>query len=357
MRSDLPNDKRLYEALVARDPAFEGRAYVGVATTGVFCRLTCPARNPKPENCIFFESVAACMEAGFRPCLRCNPMDARLDADPIVSKLVGALQADPGRRWTECDLVEMGHDPSTVRRTFKRHFGITFLGMARLSRIRNGAETIAHGGRVINAQIDAGFESGSGFRSAFARVLGQSPATFTGEEGLKADWIDTPVGVMIAVADRDTLHLLEFFDRKALRTELNSLQKSAGCAIGIGTLPPAKQIGQELAAFFAGSVADFRTPLALRGSAFTKSVWAALRQIPVGQTRSYSEIAAAIGRPSAVRAVARANGANPIAIVVPCHRVIGADGSLTGYGGGIWRKRWLIAHERKLEVQRATGSS
>ena len=346
----------LYEALVARDPAFEGRAYVCVKTTGVFCRLICPARKPKRENCLFFETAAACLEAGFRPCKRCKPLEAVAKADPLVARLVAALEAEPGRRWKESDLTAMGHDPSTVRRAFKRHFGITFLDMARLSRIRNGAATLAQGGRVIDAQLDAGFASGSGFRAAFARILGQSPVRFTGDEPLKADWIETPIGPMIAVADRHALHLLEFFERGILKRELAGLQKTHACGIGVGRLPPAEQIAAELGAFFAGESATFRTPLSPCGSAFTKSVWQALRRIPPGETRSYSQVAVAVGRPSAVRAVARANGANPIAIVIPCHRVIGADGSLTGYGGGLWRKQWLIEHERKLATAEETAA-
>ncbi len=356
MLSVLPDDETLYQALLARDPKFEGRAYVAVRTTGIFCRLTCPARNPKPENCQFFETVAACLEAGFRPCKRCKPLNKIAKADPLVSDLVEALQADPGRRWMEKDLVDRGYDPSTVRRAFKRHFGMTFLDMARLSRVRSGAATIARGGRVIDAQLDAGFNSGSGFRAAFARILGQSPSKFTGKEPLKADWIETPIGPMIAVADRHALQLLEFFERRALPRELAAMQKNCGCAIGVGRLPPIDQIEAELGAFFAGRSATFRTALAPGGSAFSKAVWQELRRIPPGETRSYSQVAAAVGRPSAVRAVARANGANQIALVIPCHRVIGADGSLTGYGGGLWRKQWLIEHESKLAEKEETAA-
>ena len=171
-----PNEDRLYRALVDRETAFDGRAYVCVRTTGIFCRLSCPARSPKRENCLFFDCVAACLDAGFRPCKRCRPLHSAARADPLVAGLLAALEAEPGRRWQEIDLVARGHDPSTVRRAFKRHFGITFLAMARLSRIRNGAATLAQGRRVIDAQLDAGFDSGSGFRAAFARILGQSPA-------------------------------------------------------------------------------------------------------------------------------------------------------------------------------------
>lgn len=345
----LPTDDVLYDALTARDAAYEGVAYVGVTTTGVFCRLTCPARKPRREHTKFFHTVAACMEAGFRPCKRCRPLVTAGAADPVVKTLLEALEKNPGRRWQERDVASMGFDPSTVRRAFKRHFDITFLEMARLGRVRNGAETLAAGARVIDAQLDAGFESASGFRSAFARILGRAPSSFDGNELLKADWLETPLGTMIAAADRRELYLLEFFDRRALPTELKNLQRSAKGAIGVGRVPPIEQIEAELAMYFSGESARFDTPLASRlGGGFTQSVWAELRKIPPGETRSYSDIAAAVGKPSAVRATARANGANQIAIVIPCHRVIGADGSLTGYGGGLWRKRWLIEHERKF---------
>ena len=341
----LPKDDVLYAALVARDDSYEGRAWVGVSSTGIFCRLNCPAPNPKPENCTFYDSVAACLAAGFRPCKRCKPMAKGAEADPVVAALLRALEGDPGRRWSETDIAAMGYDPSTVRRAFRRHYGVTFLDMARLARVRAGARAIAAGDRVIDAQLEAGFASGSGFRAAFARVLGVAPGSFTGDEMIRADWFDTPVGPMIAVADARHLLVMEFFERKSLAAELRAVQKAAKGQIGVGRFPPIDQIERELAEYFAGTRASFDTPLAPLGTPFTRSVWDELRRIPVAETRSYSQVAAALGRPDATRAVARANGANPIAIVVPCHRVIGADGSLTGYGGGLWRKRWLIEHE------------
>jgi AraC family transcriptional regulator of adaptative response/methylated-DNA-[protein]-cysteine methyltransferase len=147
---------------------------------------------------------------------------------------------------------------------------------------------------------------------------------------------------MICVSSRSHVHLLEFFDRRALPNELGRLSAYAKGQIGIGRADPSEQIKSELSAYFEGRSADFATPLAFHGADFTRSVWEALQSIPAGETRSYSQIAASVGRPSAVRAVARANGANQIALVVPCHRVIGADGSLTGYGGGLWRKQKLL---------------
>ncbi|MGR3660084.1 MAG: bifunctional transcriptional activator/DNA repair enzyme AdaA [Paracoccaceae bacterium] len=344
----LPDHDTLYEALCSRDESYEGRAFVGVSSTGIFCRLSCPAPNPKPENCQFFDSVSDCLEAGFRACKRCKPLAKGMEADPAVRVLVEALHADPGRRWGEGDVVEMGFDPSTVRRLFKRHYGVTFLDMARLARVRHGAKVLESGERVIDAQLEAGFESGSGFRAAFARVLGVSPTAFSGDELVRADWIDTPLGSMIAVSDARHLLMLEFFERKSLSSELKAIQKAAKGRIGVGRFAPIDQIESEMVAFFRGENLGFKTPLAPLGTGFSKSVWAALRDIPAGETRSYGDVARDIGRPTASRAVARANGANPIAIVVPCHRVIGSDGSLTGYGGGLWRKRWLIAHEAEM---------
>lgn len=348
MLDGLPSDDVLYAALLDRDCAYDGIAYVGVTSTGVFCRLTCPARKPKREHTAFFPTASACLQAGFRPCKRCRPMAPGAGVDPVVKSLLGALDEQPGRRWREDDIRAMGFDPSTVRRSFKRHFDITFLEMARLCRIRGGAATLSAGARVIDAQLEAGFESGSGFRTAFARILGRSPSSLRGHELLKADWFDTPLGTMIAVADEDELHLLEFFDRRALPAELRRLERRTSRTIGVGRQPPIDQMEIELAAYFACESGSFQTKLAQDGSSFAQRVWDKLRQIPLGETRSYGGIAAAIGRPMAVRAVARANGANPFAIVVPCHRVIGADGALTGYGGGLWRKRWLLAHEQNF---------
>jgi AraC family transcriptional regulator of adaptative response/methylated-DNA-[protein]-cysteine methyltransferase len=352
MLFELPDREILYGALLARDPAYEGRAYVGVSSTGVFCRLTCPARNPKPENCRFFSSIAECLEAGFRPCKRCHPLGPAAEADVAVQTLLKALESKPARRWGEDDIVRLGFDPSSVRRSFKRHFGMTFLDMARRARLRNGVETLSNGGRVIDAQLDARFSSPSAFRAAFAKLLGAAPGNFAKDALLKADWIETPLGAIVAVSDKSALHLLEFADRKALPNELKRLQTQVRGALGFGRTAPTEQVAAELKVFFEGKGAGFNVPLALHGSAFTREVWRALREIPAGETCSYSEIARRIGRPAAVRAVARANGANQIAIVIPCHRVIGADGSLTGYGGGLWRKQKLIELERRIAAQK-----
>ena len=343
----LPDADTLYAALLARDPAYDGHAFVGVTTTGVFCRLTCPARKPRPENTRFFPSIPACFAAGFRPCLRCRPLAGAGEREPLVAMLLAELDRDPGKVWSEDGLAAMGLEPSTVRRAFRRSIGMTFLDLARLRRTTRGLSRIEGGGSVIDAQLDAGFESGSGFRAAVVKLVGDSPASLKGRDLLKADWIDTPIGSMLAVADGHALHLLEFLDRRALPGELLRLRTASRSAITFGRSAPIDQIETELGAYFEGRSARFLTPLARHGSAFARTVWDALSALPPGVTRSYADIAAAIGRASAVRAVAAANGANQVAIAIPCHRAIGADGLLTGYGGGLWRKRWLIEHERR----------
>jgi AraC family transcriptional regulator of adaptative response/methylated-DNA-[protein]-cysteine methyltransferase len=348
---DLPDDDTLYDALLARDATYDGRAYVGVSSTGIFCRLTCPARKPKRENCSFYNDVSACIHAGLRPCKRCYPLASAARNDPAIAKLLGALDARPAYRWSEADIARMGYDPSTTRRAFKRHFGVTFLEMARSRRLAMGFTALG-AGSVIDAQLDAGFDSPSAFRAAFAKLMGKAPGSLTKDALLRADYMQTPLGDMIAVCDKRALHLLEFADRKALPTEMTRLHKAAKGSVGVGWFETHDQVKAELGAFFAKELEQFTVPLALHGTPFTRDVWKTLQTIPAGETRSYSAIAASMGAPQATRAVARANGANQIAIIIPCHRVIGADGSLTGYGGGLWRKQQLIDLEKHYADRR-----
>ncbi|WP_413723056.1 bifunctional transcriptional activator/DNA repair enzyme AdaA [Sodalis sp. RH24] len=344
---ELPDVDTLYAALLARDPVYDGFAFVGVKSTGVFCRLTCPARKPKKEHAVFYATVVEAMEAGFRPCKRCQPLSLFGARDKTLGMLLTRLESDPEKKWSEDDLTAAGLDPSTVRRAFKRQFGVTFLEMARLRRLGKGIHQLTMGADVIEAQLEASFESGSGFRAAITRHLGMNPSQARRHRFLKSRWLDTPLGSMLAVADQQALHLLEFADRPALPAELTRLRNLTASEIVMDSTPVTDQLERELNDYFAGASCRFATPLAEHGSLFTRRVWDALRAIPAGQVRSYSAVAAAIARPTATRAVARANGANQIAILIPCHRVIGADGTLTGYGGGLWRKQWLIEHEKR----------
>ncbi|WP_375175424.1 bifunctional transcriptional activator/DNA repair enzyme AdaA [Pseudooceanicola sp.] len=352
MMFDLPDSQTCYATFFEDAAAARGHLWVGVTSTGIFCRPGCPARRPKPENCRWFGTIHDCLDAGFRPCKRCRPTEPQ-GADPLVARLSRAVEDAPDRRWTEGDVSALGIDPSTARRAFRRALGMTFLDYARMRRLQAGFRELERGARVIDAQLEAGFDSGSGFRSAFARLLGLPPDALTRTSAdalLRADWIDTDLGPMIAVADDHSLHLLEFADRPALPRELARLHKAVKGRLGLGRTAPIDQAEAELNAYLSGQSARFATPLTYHGTPFTRTVWDALREIPAGQTLSYAALAKRIGRPQATRAVARANGANQIAVLIPCHRVIGSDGSLTGYGGGLWRK------ERLIDLERAYGA-
>lgn len=341
------DDDTLFTALIARDPAYDGFAYVGVKTTGIFCRLSCPARKPKRTNVVFFSCRDAAQDAGFRPCLRCKPLDLKRPTSTALETLREKIGAEPERRWGAADLKALGYDPSTVRRAFQREYGITFVQYARSRRLGIAVSTLQQGGSVMDAQLDAGYESGSGFREAISKLIGDAPVRTTLWPILTAQWLDTPVGAMLAIADEAGVHLLEFADRKALPNEIARLRKRVG-PICFGHNRMLEALSREVERYFSGQSLSFEVPVVQRGSVFEVGVWDALRQIPMGETRSYGQIARAIGRPEAARAAARANGANQVAIIVPCHRVIGADGSLTGYGGKIWRKQWLLEHERRV---------
>jgi AraC family transcriptional regulator of adaptative response/methylated-DNA-[protein]-cysteine methyltransferase len=343
MRMD---DEACYAALAERDPDYEGAFYVGVRTTGVFCRPTCPARPPKRENCEFFADAQQALLASYRPCKRCRPLSHPDETSEVVRLLVDAVEREPDKRWRAADFDALHLHASTARRQFKKRFGMTFVAYARARRLGVAFKAIRAGERVIMAQLDAGYESGSGFRDAFAKIMGAPPVSPTAR-ALFATWLDTPLGPMTAIADEAALHLLEYADRRGLERQIERLRSRAKAGIVPGRTRPIAQIEAELAAYFAGRSMRFATPLARHGSPFQIAVWDALVAIPAGQTRSYTGLGHAIGRPSAVRAVAQANGANPFAIVVPCHRVINADGTLGGYGGGLPRKRWLLDHERR----------
>ena len=217
---------------------------------------------------------------------------------------------------------------------------------ARARRMGLAMKQIRAGNSVIDTQLSAGYESSSGFRDAFSRIMGATPTLLKNNNLLKAAWLDTRLGPMIAISDEDVLYLLEFVDRRGLEREIEKLRLKTKLAIIPGHTQPIKLIEKELQLYFEGKLVEFKTPLFFLGSSFQKQVWEELKKIPYGETRSYADIAKAIGKPSAFRAVAQANGANQIAIVIPCHRVINTNGELGGYGGGLIRKQWLITHER-----------
>lgn len=352
----IPVDKNpiYYQALIDKNSEYEGIFYVGVKTTGVFCRPTCPARKPKFENCEFYETAKECLQASFRPCQRCRPLSHPNHVSELVQKIVNAVEENPERRWREEDFRKLSVDASTARRQFKKRFGMTFVEYARTRRMGIALKHIREGSTVIEAQLSAGYESGSGFRDAFSRFMGAAPAQLGNQQILKASWLDTRLGPMIAIADEEALYLLEFIDRRGLEREVERLRRSSKVAIIPGSTPPIRSIERELADYFEGKLTEFKTPLRLLGSPFQKKVWEQLREITPGQTASYAAIAAAIGKSGAYRAVAQANGANQLAIVIPCHRVINSNGDLGGYGGGLSRKQWLLSHEKKVSSEAQT---
>jgi AraC family transcriptional regulator of adaptative response/methylated-DNA-[protein]-cysteine methyltransferase len=207
---------------------------------------------------------------------------------------------------------------------------------------------VRKGGRVDKARNGSGFESESGFREAFTKIFGHAPTTAKSRAPLFAERIDTPLGAMIAVADDCGLRLLEFIDRRATERELSILRKRLRTNVVPGEHRYLTATRQRLADYFSAKSLEFDIPLAPVGSDFQLRAWNILQSIPVVETRSYSWMAKRLGDENARRAVGRANGTNMICIIIPCHRVIRADGTLCGYGGGLWRKKWLLDHERKV---------
>lgn len=342
--------QKYYQALLAKDKDYDGTFYVGVKTTGVFCRPTCPARKPKFKNCEFFKTAQEALLASFRPCERCRPLSYPDHVSDLIQKLVAAVESNPEQRWKDHHVVAIGFDPSTVRRQFQKRFGMTFVAYARARRMGIAMKEIRKGDPIIQAQLAAGYESGSGFRDAFSKIMGAAPA-HRGEHHLllKATWLDSPLGPMFAITDEEKLFLLEFVERRGLEKEIERLRKRMKIAIVPGVTEPLRSIERELKKYFEGKLKKFETPLFLLGSDFQKRVWKELIKVPYGTTRSYAAQAAAMGVPAATRAVANANGANQLAIIIPCHRIINSNGALGGYGGGLARKEWLLQHEKKFK--------
>lgn len=346
----LPSDSAMRRAFYDRDESAEGIFLVGVKTTGIFCRPTCKARKPKPENISFYPDATAALHDGFRPCKLCKPLDSTLPPPPLVLQLREALEEDPTRRITEQDLVDRGIEPSTARRQFRRYYGMTFHAYARARRMGMVLKNIGTGERVTEAQFAQGFESASGFRDAVHRLFGAPPKNAAASTRLLfAERITTPLGRMLAVAGDDGLHILDFVDRRGLERKLISLRQRLKVTVVPGSHPVLTAAADQIKAYFAGDRIDFDLPLAPTGSAWEHSAWDHLKSIAPGTTQSYGDMATALGRPGAARAVGRANGMNYISIMIPCHRVIAANGNLTGYGGGLWRKQWLLNHEQKLK--------
>ncbi len=346
--SALPPRAELVAAMLASDPAYEGVFYTAVRTTGIFCRPTCSARKPKPENVEFYATADEALAAGFRPCKRCRPLQPPADAPDWIASLLAESEASPTHRWSDAELRERGVDPVRLRRWCRQHFGMTFHSWTRARRLGVALGSLRAGESIDAAALGQGYESTSAFREAVQKVFDDTPARLRDSRALVFRRIATPLGPMLAMAEERGLVLLEFVDRPALTAELDELRSRHGYAIAPGQHPHLDDAASQLAEYFAGKRRAFTVPLCTPGSSFEQAVWALLRTIPFGATQGYGEMAERLGKPGAARAVGTANGRNRIAIIVPCHRVIGADGSLTGYGGGKPRKAFLLRLERDV---------
>jgi AraC family transcriptional regulator of adaptative response/methylated-DNA-[protein]-cysteine methyltransferase len=237
---------------------------------------------------------------------------------------------------------ERGINPERVRRWFKKHHGMTFQAYSRARRLGAALGQVRVGGRVSSAAFEAGWDSLSGFQEAFRRYFGDSPTHLDGATVIKVHRTTTPLGPMLVGATDEALCLLEFVDRRMLPAQIERIRKKLKGVFVPGTNAVIDETARQIQQYFCGERTDFDLPLELCGTDFQREVWHALDEIEYGGTRSYADVARALGRDAAMRAVGRANGMNALAIVIPCHRVVGADGKLTGYGGGLWRKKRLL---------------
>ena len=341
----IPSEDDMYRAILERDTSYEGIFITAVKTTGIFCRPSCPAKKPLRENVEFYATTLEAMQHGYRACKRCTPLRPDGDTPPAIRDLLETLETNPAERLRDQDLRERGMDPSRVRRWFKRNYGVTFHAYQRALNLGQALQHLGLGADVTTTAFDNGYESLSGFQEAIRQFTGRSPSLNRDTVVVNLSRVLTPLGPMLACVTQDGVCLLEFMDRRMLRTQLVRLVDRWNCTFAPGTTSVNAQLREEVDAYFSGDLQLFKVPLVTEGTAFQESVWAGLRSIPYGQTWSYRKLARRISKPQAVRAVGRANGDNRIAIIIPCHRVIGSDGSLTGYGGGLWRKRWLLRNE------------
>jgi AraC family transcriptional regulator of adaptative response/methylated-DNA-[protein]-cysteine methyltransferase len=344
----LPPHSVMLEAFLERDSTFDGVFVTAVSTTGIFCRPTCTARRPFPEHLSFFATPSQAAQAGYRPCLRCRPLEPVGMPPEWIRPLLEAVESDPARRWSDEDVRRRGLSPERVRRWFKRHHGMTFQAYHRARRLGSALGSVKAGSSVSRAALDAGYDSLSGFQEAFRQYFGSSPTNLDGAVVVKVGRIATPLGPMLGAATEEALVLLEFADRRQLASQVRRIERRLGAVFVPDESPVVERAAREVKEYFEGVRRKFTVPLLPLGSDFERAVWDALGEIPYGETRSYEEVAGRVGRPAAVRAVGRANGQNALAIVVPCHRVVGADGRLVGYGGGLWRKERMLAGERSL---------
>ncbi|HSQ99364.1 MAG TPA: methylated-DNA--[protein]-cysteine S-methyltransferase [Sphingomicrobium sp.] len=330
-----------WAAFMRRDRSWDGRIVWAVKTTGIYCKPSCPARRPKREHVLIYSSTTEAREAGFRPCLRCKPDEVGRDREAVAAaiKLIEAAEEMPSLAELA---AAVGYAPHHFQRLFKRDLGVSPAEYARGLRNRRTELALKTNSRVTDAVYEAGYQSPSGFYSDAKERLGMTPSAWRdGGRGETIRWttFDSPLGQMLIAATSKGICRLTFDDSEAT---LKRLFPKATIIADDGGLK--ELVGGALEAIERPLAAP-DLPIDVAGTAFQEAVWRELRKIPPGETRSYAEIAAAIGQPTAVRAVGSANGDNHVCVLIPCHRVIRSDGTLGGYGGGIERKKMLLAAE------------
>ena len=335
-----------YQALLDRNPSYVGIFYVGVTTTNVFCIAICRARKPKPANVEFYTTFKDALDNGYRPCKICKPTENANQAPSQVETAIRMVKENPKEKVSDQQLRQNEISPELVRRWFKTNYGMTFQAYQRMYRINNAFQELKKGKNATETAFDAGYESLSGFGYTYKKLVGKSPNQTSGGAVILMSRLTTPLGPMFVCATDKGICLIEFVDREILEKEFQDLQNLLNAPIIGGENHHIEQTKKEISEYFSGQRKRFEVDLHTPGTTFQKSVWAALQEIPFGTTRTYQQQAINIGKPNAIRAVGAANGANRIAIILPCHRVLGKNGNLRGYGGGIERKRWLLEHER-----------
>ena len=338
-----------WATIVAKDPASDGKFYYAVKTTGVFCRPSCAARTPRPENVLFYSSVEAAEKAGFRPCKRCKPTGASIAEEQArrVAELCQFLeQAEPAPSLEEL-AKRAGWSVYHLHRVFRAVTGLTPKAYAAGRRAERVRTKLGQSRTVTEAIYDAGYNSSGRFYEQSNGVLGMTPRAFRAG-GARAE-IRFAVGecslgsILVAAGARGVCAILMGDDPAELARNLQDRFPRAELTGGDADF---EALVARVVAMVETPKAGFDLPLDVRGTAFQERVWRALSKIPAGSTASYAEIAKRIGLPKAVRAVAQACAANPLAVAIPCHRVVRADGDVSGYRWGVERKRALLRREK-----------
>jgi AraC family transcriptional regulator of adaptative response/methylated-DNA-[protein]-cysteine methyltransferase len=348
--SERLNDIARWRAVLGRDRSADGLFVYAVRSTGVYCRPSCASRRPHRDRVEFFDSGEAARLAGYRACKRCAP-DRVAGADPWIEKVRRAtvyLANIDGRPSLAALAARLGGSPYHFQRNFKRIVGVTPREYADACRLRAVKQRLRHGADVTTAMVDAGYGSSSRFYERAAPKLGMSPSTYRrGGPGVHIKYaiVESPLGrLLVAATERGVCAVAMGEADDELLIRLRAEFPAAEIQPHNGDL--ANWTGAVLA-HLAGERPRLDLPLDIQATAFQWQVWQALSAIPYGETRTYGEIARQIGRPHAVRAVARACASNPVALAIPCHRVLPADGGTGGYRWGAERKRELLVRERE----------